>query len=291
VPLSCCGVRVLAVRVLAWVCMRVRACVRAFRVVFIEPSVQVTSVGTSTPTGSAPCAVEQQQIEALEAAHALLNATVAAQAAEIAGLRSRLLGRSEAHYAPASTPIAEPPPPPPPYLPSGDGGTATIPFLRVPPLRAPMHSQHTSSFLCCRAHISSCARARDSAQGSVCACSQARHSMIALTLTAEPLHARPPPCAQVRRSVRTALSRTATCCRHPRVKPAVRTSMSELPPRACPMVLWASEVRAVIRIRTPCTCASSSSCLSRGAQEIYPDSYHLSCEAHSCTRVDACADV
>ncbi len=95
---------------------------------------QVTSEGTSTPSASASCAVEQQQIAALEAVNALLNATVAAQAAEIAGLRSRLLGRSESHYAPASTPIAAQPPPPPPILRSGDGGTApNILFLPHPP--------------------------------------------------------------------------------------------------------------------------------------------------------------
>ena len=86
---------------------------RAFREVFIEPSLQVTSAGASTPTDSTSCAAEQQRIGALEAANALLNATVVAQAAEIAGLRSRLLGRSESHYAPASTPIAAQPPPPP----------------------------------------------------------------------------------------------------------------------------------------------------------------------------------
>jgi hypothetical protein len=129
--------------------------VRAFREVFIEPSLQVTSAGASTPTDSTSCAVEQQRIGALEAANALLNATVVAQAAEIAGLRSRLLGRSKSHYAPASTPIAAPPPPPPPpYLRSGQGGTGPISPPPAPPLRAPTHSltSHQASFVV--AHIS-----------------------------------------------------------------------------------------------------------------------------------------
>ncbi len=45
-----------------------------------------------TPAASAACAAEQQRIAALEAANALLNATVYAQAEEIAALRRQLRG-------------------------------------------------------------------------------------------------------------------------------------------------------------------------------------------------------
>ena len=54
--------------------------------------VQVTSARTSAPTAAASCAAERQRIAALEAANALLNATVAEQAVEISELRGRLLG-------------------------------------------------------------------------------------------------------------------------------------------------------------------------------------------------------
>ncbi len=67
---------------------------------------QVVSAGPSRPAGAASCAAEQQRIAALAAANDLLNATVAAQAAEIAELRSRLLGRCPSNGAPASTAIA-----------------------------------------------------------------------------------------------------------------------------------------------------------------------------------------
>jgi hypothetical protein len=53
---------------------------------------QVTGAGIGSPTYSASCATEHQRIAALEAANALLNATVFAQAAEISELRWRLLG-------------------------------------------------------------------------------------------------------------------------------------------------------------------------------------------------------
>jgi hypothetical protein len=54
--------------------------------------VQVTSARISAPTAAASCAAEHQRIAALEAANALLNATVAEQAVEISELRGRLLG-------------------------------------------------------------------------------------------------------------------------------------------------------------------------------------------------------
>jgi hypothetical protein len=53
---------------------------------------QVTGAGIGARIDSASCAAEHQRIAALEAAIALLNATVAAQAAEISELRWQLLG-------------------------------------------------------------------------------------------------------------------------------------------------------------------------------------------------------
>ncbi len=188
---------------------------------------QVTSAGTSPPTASAACVAEQQKIAALEAANDLLNATVAAQAAEIAELRSRLLGRAAPRDALASTAIA-------------------AKLLLPPPPRLPAkhhYKSHTPSLYAC-VHISA-----------VNARLRARHEhwclLVLLCTTtlaptpafvyAKPLLARPKPCAQVQRSVRTMPSRSASCCRVPRVNPAlfplVGATFDLLPaafPSSCP---------------------------------------------------------
>ena len=94
-------------RVCVCVCVFVRARVHACGLPELHRAiVQVASAGPSTPAGAASCAAEQQRIAALAAANDLLNATVAAQAAEIAELRSRLLSRCASNGAPASTAIA-----------------------------------------------------------------------------------------------------------------------------------------------------------------------------------------
>ena len=84
--------RVATIRVLATIFATILATPSHLRSLAAGRILQVTGAGIGAPTGSASCATEHLRIAALEAANALLNATVFAQAAEISELRWQPLG-------------------------------------------------------------------------------------------------------------------------------------------------------------------------------------------------------